>query len=588
MTLRKQTITLLTVFFTCFQLTAQTPPDVCLFTKILSADSMEGRYPGSKGSEMSASFIRRQFAAAGLTLMFDSSYQYFQVIIGVKAGAGNSLSVNEKNLVSGADYIPLSYSASGTFSGPPVFAGYGYSFSNDSLKWDDYANIDVKGKWVMILRGNPGAGNQKQWFQPYSSDRGKVLTAKDRGAVGVILINSQNSGNDTGLIPLTYEKSSGDAGIAVLHINMQTAYIIMKPSGFSLAETDHRICEDYLPVSFDIPGNINARVEIEHIVNNGRNIAALLPGNKDASKFIVIGAHYDHLGYGGTGSGSRMPDTSAIHNGADDNASGTAMVMWLAQKFAPFKGKYSYNLVFVTFDAEEMGLLGSAYFVKHLPFSRKDLALMINFDMLGRFNGETRRLGAGGTGTMPDAELLLKKVCDTSLIKLSFSKEGYGPSDHASFYADSIPVMYFNTGVHSDYHTPFDDYSKINCEGMNTIGGFLFKAIKEIAEGNYNLTYIEYGDKPKGNGKSGLKVTLGIMPDMISQDVTGVGVAGVNPGGPAFRAGMLKGDIIKAINGKAISNIYEYMERLKTLQPGQNITVDIIRNGSSEVLLISL
>jgi aminopeptidase YwaD len=197
-------------------------------------------------------------------------------------------------------------------------------------------------------------------------------------------------------------------------------------------------------------------------------------------------------------------------------------------------------------------------------------------------------LSVGGVGTFAEAEKILKQDNDTNLLKLAFSKEGYGPSDHASFYSDSIPVIYFNTGVHGDYHTPQDDFDKINCNGMSLISDYSLKVITDILKNNYNLAYLEAGPKNRSSERSGLKVTLGIMPDFSNQDIKGVLAAAVTPDGPAFRGGMQKGDIVVGMNGKPVSDIYEYMERLKGFSAGQTITVDVMRNQKKVVLLIQL
>ena len=261
---------------------------------------------------------------------------------------------------------------------------------------------------------------------------------------------------------------------------------------------------------------------------------------------------------------------------------------WIWQKDLPKMNlNLNYNLLFVAFTGEEEGLLGSSYFVRHSPVDLKNIKLMLNFDMVGRLN-QNKNLSVGGVGTFDDAVKILNNDNDTNLLKLSFNKEGYGPSDHASFYGDSIPVLYFNTGVHGDYHMPEDDFDKINCNGLKTISEFAQKVIIDIAQNNYNLAYKEAGPKTKGGERTGLKVTLGIMPDFANQDIKGVMAAAVTPDGPAYRGGMQKGDIIVSLNGKPVNDIYEYMERLKNFSSGQTISVDVIRNNKNVILLIQL
>ncbi len=561
--------------------------DICSYIKVLASDSLEGRKPGTNGGNMAAAYIRQQFNLNRLKLLFEDGFQYFDVVTDVELSEKNYLAFEGNSFKPGIDYIPYSFSCDTLVNAHCVFAGYGFAISTDSLKWDDYKNLDVKNKWVIVLRGNPEINKPKSRFTDFSSDRNKMLIAKDHGAAGIILVTGKEMSKTDELISLDFEKSKGRAGIAVLNMTRRATDKILLSSGRKIIKLEQAIDSSMQSSVFEIRGNINAVVKINQKKVKTANVAAVCFSNQKADDYIIVGAHYDHLGLGGKNSGSRNPDTVAIHNGADDNASGTALGMELARYYASAGLNGKYNIIFVAFSAEEMGLLGSSWFMQHLPIDKNKIKLMFNFDMVGRLN-VYRTLSVGGTGTFPDAEKLLSNNNDTNILKLAFSKEGYGPSDHASFYADSIPVLYFNTGVHSDYHLPTDDFEKINCGGLNSISEFIVKLIDDIGKTKYDLSFHEAGPKNKTSQRTGMKVTLGIMPDFARQDVKGVAVGAVNGEGPAQKGGMLKGDIIVAINGKPVNDIYEYMERLKTLTAGQLISVDVLRDGNKEVLFIQL
>ena len=559
--------------------------DACEYIKVLASDSLQGRLTGTTGAEMAASYIQKGFIADKLELLFDNGFQYLDVVTGAELGKKNYFEFNKQKFIAETDYIPYSFSQDTVISASIVFAGYGFSISNDSMKWDDYKNVDVKNKWVMVLRGTPEKYKKK--LSNFSADRNKMLAAKDHGAAGIILVSKDGKGKDSGLVALSLEKTKSRAGICVINVTQKTADRILSSGKQTIATLEPKSSEASNNISFELKGNLNVSVEIIAKKVKSANVVGRLMSTQKTDNYIVIGAHYDHLGMGGHGSGSRKPDTVAVHNGADDNASGTASVMAMADRFSKTKLTGNYNIIFVTFTGEEEGLLGSAWFVKHLPIDKKKIKLMINYDMVGRLNAK-HSLTVGGVGTFADAEKVLRQNNDTTKLKLSLSKEGFGPSDHASFYNDSIPVLYFNTGVHGDYHTPEDDFDKINCAGVNLIGDYTARLLEDLAKNTYNMAFLEAGSKKQGSQREGMKVTLGIMPDFAEQDVKGLGVAAVTPDGPAFRGGVLKSDIIVAINGKPINDIYDYMERLKSINPGQTITVDVIRNGKKEVLLIQL
>ncbi len=316
------------------------------------------------------------------------------------------------------------------------------------------------------------------------------------------------------------------------------------------------------------------------------NIIAYFPGQDEKLKneWVIIGAHYDHLGYGGEGSGSRIPDTIAVHNGADDNGSGSVAVLEIARAVKNMKHKRS--IMFIWFGAEEMGLLGSKYFTDHPLIDLNNVATMINIDMLGRLRDN--KLYVGGVGTSDVNKEIVEKENKKYGFDLSLSEGGYGPSDHASFYMKNIPVLYFNTGIHEDYHTPFDDVDKINFEGMEKASRYVRDVLVDLANLDNKPKFKEAGEKFSGSRKFRYKVTLGIIPDFAGVEKRGLKVDGVRKGGPADLGGMKKGDIIIALDGKPVKNIYDYMARLTKLHKGRVVTVEVIRGDEHKVLLVNL
>jgi hypothetical protein len=370
-----------------------------------------------------------------------------------------------------------------------------------------------------------------------------------------------------------------------MKISQKTADLIMDKQ-FSFTEIENRIKKEQKPYFKLTDIDVQGEASVLPKITVTQNIVGMVPGRdpKLADEFIIVGAHYDHLGYGGAGSGSRMPDTVAVHHGADDNASGVAAVIELAQKFSHEKSN-KRPILFVAFTAEEFGLIGSKAFVKEPPYSLGKADAMFNFDMVGRLDS-TKDLTIGGVGTALESNALVDSLIHGFNLKIS--KEGYGPSDHASFYSENIPVIYFTTGVHDQYHTPKDTYDRININGEKMITESAYLLINEVANRSKRLTYQESGPKVGISTRTDLKVSLGIIPDFAGTEKDGMRIDGVTPGRPASKAGLLKGDIIIAIDGRKVGSIYDYMARMKAYSPGQIISVDIMRGTVKKVFLVTL
>jgi len=561
------------------------------YVEFLASDSLKGRKPGTPEINVAATYILDHFRAAGLKPMAEKGFQWFDIVTDVTLGKKNTLVFDGYDAVMKSDFTPLSFSSSISLEAPVVFAGYGFDIETDSLKWSDYKGIEVKGQWVMIFRADPGLDNAESKFIPFSDVRSKVLTAKDKGAGGVLLVTPKGLEKEDKLMPLVVENNEVTAGIPIINITRDVANKMLKKSGITIDSLDRYIIANKAPKSFTIGVTVKAVTDVVQKREKTANVVALLEGSDPVLKdeYLVIGAHYDHLGFGGSGSGSRMPDTNAVHNGADDNASGTAMVMALAKRFGGQQAKLKRSIIFVTFSAEEIGLLGSKYFVDHPPVELKKIKAMFNFDMVGRFEKDKNSISLSGTGTSVEADSLLKPLEVSLPFAVVHAPDGYGPSDHASFYSANIPVFYFNTGVHTDYHTPFDDTDKCDFDAEKLVGDYAASIVMAVDNLQKPLTFKESGKKEQA-GRSGrrLKVTLGIMPDFAGTEKKGLRIDGVTKDGPADKGGMKKGDIITGINGMTVGNIYEYMSRLQKLKHGMTVNVEVIRDGKSVVLIVLL
>ncbi len=573
------------------QKTQITANEIREYVTFLASDSLKGRKPGTPEINVAATYIRDHFKAAGLKLIGENGFQWFEIVTDVKLGEKNSLGFDGFEAVIKKDFNPLAFSSSATVEAPVVFAGFGFEIDADSLKWSDYKGIDVKGKWVMVFRGDPEPDVSDSKFISFGDVRSKVLTVKDHGAAGMLLVTPKSVEKEDKLMPMVAENNEVTAGIPILSITRELANKILKKNGLTVDSLERIIIESKAPKSFETGVTVKGIIEVIHQREKTANVVAVLEGNDPLLKdeYLVAGAHYDHLGFGGTGSGSRMPDTNAVHNGADDNASGTAMVMALAKRLGADKGKIKRSIIFAAFSGEEIGLLGSKYFINNPLVDLKKIKTMFNFDMVGRFDKSNNSISVSGTGTSLEADSILTSYENKLPFKVVHSPDGYGPSDHANFYSSNIPVFYFNTGVHTDYHTPFDDTDKLDFDTEKIIGDFATEVIIAVDDLPKSLTFKESGKKESGGRSSRrLKVTLGVMPDFAGTEKAGLRIDGVTKDGPADKSGMKKGDIITGMNGMKVGNIYEYMSRLQKLKQGMIVNVEVIREGKNIILLVQL
>jgi len=563
-----------------------TAEELTLITGELASDKFFGRGTGTGGDSLAALYIAKEFEKAGANPFMESGLQSFNVNVAVEPGKNNRLVVDGRGFVTGTDFMPLALSANSSLSAQVVFCAYGLLPSGDTLHRDDFSGLDVTGKWALVLRGYPESEPASGGYGSISSDRIKVLNAREKGAAGVLLVSGEKWDVADNLDKPS--RSEARAGVPVLQIRRSVADSILKSSAATVKELEEKAAEAESAAGLITQTTVDAEADVEKREAITSNVVMMLEGSSNAGEYVIIGAHYDHLGMGGPGSSSRVPDTVAIHYGADDNASGVALMIELAERLADHEVPHARNIIFVAFSGEEMGLLGSKQFVENMGIDPSSVHLMINLDMVGRMK-EGNGLQVGGVGTAAGLRDTVISYSDTTEVSLTFTSEGYGPSDHSSFYGKNIPVLYFTTGAHLDYHTPFDTPDKLNFEGMVKIGELLTDLVSWSANSPSRLAFTEAGPReptsPMGRRRG---ITFGIMPDFAGNVTNGLRADFVTPGKPAALGGMVKDDIIVAIDSKPVNNIEDYMFRLSQLKPGQTVPVEVLRNGNKELLIIQL
>ena len=556
-----------------------------LDVRLLASDRMEGRGLGTHGIDLAADWIESQLGATKLQPAFGKSYrQPFQVKTGVALAAGNRLST-----VADDDWTPLGMSSTGAFSGEVAFVGYG--ISAPALNYDDYAGIDLKRKIALMLRYEPQERDENSPFDGkrpsrWSAVRYKILQARERGAAAVIFVTGPLQDEPKDRLPvLKNDGPESPAGLPVLQVKTSVAQ-----KWVDLAQFQKDVDSDLKPRSHALPITIDGRVAVQNTYVTTANLAGILPGRgKLAQDVVVLGAHYDHMGYGGAG--SMRPNVRAIHYGADDNASGTVAVLLAAERLhdALAKATDRRTIVFALFSAEEVGLGGSSWFVDHPPMPLDHVVAMVNLDMVGQLRDDL--LVALGADSAPQWRSVIEPSATAAHLNVISRGDGYGPSDQTSFYAKRIPVLHLFTGAHERYHTPDDRAETLNYPGASRVVDFTAGIVETLARGDVTPTYARLAAAPALEGDSrGYGAYLGTIPDYRAMDSQSGGVllADVRAGGPADQAGIRGGDRIVEMAGTRIENLYDMTFALQDHRPGQTIDVVVIRSGQRQTLRATL
>jgi hypothetical protein len=559
---------------------------------------MEGRGAGSAGLARAAEYISQQFKSFGLEpgAGGGSYLQPLTVTTGAEMGSENRLTVriaeDEETVKLEQDYIPLSFSSVGSFTGPVVFVGYGASA--DEFSYDDYFHFDVRDKIVVVLRYEP------QGFTQESGERGKLYThhaylitkainARNHGAKAVVLVNGKlDSGEDDLLIRFGSVGGPADASILMVQVENAVAEKWLQAAGTSLAALQEEIDSRSQPHSLALPDSlkVSLAVDVERTRATVNNVLGYLPGK--TNEYIVIGAHYDHLGRGDHSS-LAPSQMGTVHPGADDNASGTAGLLELARVLSRRQEPFDRGILFAAFAAEEIGLLGSSHWASQPTRPIAKAVAMLNMDMIGRI--KESKLYVGGVGTGSTFESLLQEVTPSYDFEIAYSAGGYSASDHTSFVSKDVPALFFFSGLHSDYHKPSDTWQKINADSAAQ----LLDLIAQVADGllgaqeRPQFVKVESGSRGQvaAGGGRGYGPYFGSVPD-FGESENGVKFADIRPDSPAAKAGLQAGDILVQFGEMPIQNLYDFTYALRRSKVGDVVEVKCLRDGEAITARVKL
>jgi hypothetical protein len=559
----------------------------------LAAPERQGRGIGTVGAAEAARFVEEGFRAAGLVPAFDGRWtQRFDAPFRATLKEGNALAVAGVAAALGTEFLPLGFSDDGTAEAELVFAGYGITAPD--LGYDDYAGLDVKGKVVLIAQDFPREHDGSSPFRDprnyrFGEWRYKATNAREHGAVAVVGVRDVWAHPGPDDVPPWRGGVSSRAGL----LAVRTTAAALARAGIDVRALSAPGEADGRPHARALGVRARLSVAVEHERADAVNVAALLPGRDPAvaGECVVIGAHYDHLGLGGDA--SLAPEqVGTVHPGADDNASGVAALLALARAFAA-EGPARRTLLFAAFGAEELGILGSAELVKRppAPCPVERMQLMVNLDMVGR--PRDRKVYVDGANTARGLRAVVEALAARSPrlpLDVTFGGGGYGPSDHTSFYARGVPVLFLFTGAHADYHRPTDTAEKIDAGGLAAVARLAHRLARDAAERETRLEVVRSAEAPPraGERERGYGTYLGAIPDFAERKEPGVALTGVRPGSPAERAGIAAGDVLLRLGTTRLLGLADLAFALRSHRPGDEVEVEWERGGRRSVAKVRL
>ncbi len=560
----------------------------------LADPALEGRGVGTEGLERAAARIEGWMSGLGLVPAGDDGgwSQWFEVTTGAAVTQPTSLALGGRVIGAGADFQPLGFSTSGTLTAPVVFAGYG--ITAPGYDYDDYAGLDARGRIVLVLTNEPGELDSTSRFDgsvntPFAELRTKAINAREHGAAGLLVVNGpRHHAGEPVRAPRADGQGYMTSGLAAGWVSDSLGEALLSGAGTTLLAAQTAIDSAGRPRSLALADSVTLTVTLERTRARIRNVVGRLPG-RDTTRALVVGAHFDHLGFGGERSLS--PDQRVPHPGADDNASGTAALLGVARRLAErvrHGWRPEHDILFTAFTGEEMGIVGSAHFVDQPPRPLERVEAMLNMDMVGRLRDD--KLMVMGTGTAAEFPDLVANVNRAAGgFDLKPTGDGYGPSDHTSFYKRQVPVLMLFTGAHTDYHSPRDTWDRINGPGLSRVTRFA-AALVESLDQRPRVTYVKArADSAMGRiaGGSGYGAYLGTIPD-FSQTEGGVLLSGAREGSPAAQAGLVAGDVIVKFDDVTVDNLYDYAYALRSRKPGQTVRLTLRRREGLVVVPVTL
>jgi Tol biopolymer transport system component len=567
----------------------------------LADEKRDGRMTGSAGAQATANWLADYFRNAGLK-SFGTNFELpFEFSAGERVIPEKTrceITIDGASNVNAAldrDFRPLAFSEDGTVEGDVVFAGYGLAVPDgNGARYNSYDGLDVKNKIVLLLRYVPENVDpaRRAHLNRYAGPRYKAMLARERGAKGILVVTGPNSPNAGEVMALTHDGTSAGSSILAASISGKIADALLAPSGKTLKQMQTALDDEnpHAERGFVLPKvKVKLACGVEHLKKNDRDVVAYLPapqGGRD--EYVLVGAHYDHLGHGGISSLQRAGEENKIHPGADDNASGVAWVMELAASLAQERTEhpeeFRRGVIFACWSGEEIGLIGSAAFCEHPPVPLNKIVACINADMVGRMRDN--KLTVQGVGSSHAWRRLLEKRNVAAGFNLVLQDDPYLPTDVTSFYTKNVPVLNFFTGAHEDYHRPTDTADKLNYDGLERVTKFVQQIVVDLAQTSDrpDLAKVERSGQP-GAGRETLRAYLGSIPDYTTE-VKGVKLSGVRGASPAEKAGVKGGDVIVEFAGQKIANIYDYTYALDAVKIGEPVKMIVERDGQRVTLTV--
>ena len=554
------------------------------YVETLASDRFAGREAGSAGEQQAGDYIAAQLARIGARPLpgRQDVFMSFDFTAGSRDG-GSQLSSGSQRFSTPADVVALSFSDDGTVSAPAVFAGYGIVVPEaQNFGYDSYATLDVKDKAVVVLRYFPEDADKetKSILARYSDLRYKALAARQRGAKALLVVTGPRSPNAGQTVPITFDTALAGSGIPAASISGKAAAALFGSRSLESVQKELDSGNPHV-AGFALDGvTVELSTKLVREKRTARNVVAFLPATLPVTgvekPWIVVGAHYDHLGLGRNGNSlASGADVGKPHVGADDNASGSAAVLAVAEAFArrPMRRR---NLVVALWSAEEIGLIGSNTFVNAPPIPLNQVAAYFNFDMVGRM--QDNKLAVQATGSSTTWASLIERANVAAGFNLNLQPDPYQPTDVATFNQASVPSLNFTTGAHLDYHKPSDTPDKINYEDLDRIAEFATTIAARLMESDQAPQFVKVEQSSQTVNRTGVRVFTGTVPDYAA-DAKGLLLGGVIGGGPAEQAGLQKGDVVIEIAGQTIANIYDYTYALELLKIGEPVKVVYMRGS---------
>ncbi len=577
--------------------------DLRQHVEVLASEIMEGRLTGSHGEKLATDYVAKAFERLGLEPAGDdgSYFQPFDFTAGVSLGADNSLKIAgiEATVEIDRDWRPLGMSKQGNSeAGGITFAGYGVvapKGDNSQSAYDSYEGLDVEGRWVMVLRHLPEniGAERRQHLHRYADLGYKAAVARERGAVGLIVVSGPNADVKDELVPLGFDAATGGSALGAITISNDLASVILSGLEKEIGKLQSDLDEGEQVPGFEIPDvELQAHVDLKQEIRTGRNVLARLAASDGSSgSAVMVGAHVDHLGRGVEGKSLAKDDQlGEIHFGADDNASGVAGLLEIAEYLADQKARGKLDLprdvVFAAWSGEELGLLGSGHFAKRFAGDKREtlqpeIAAYLNLDMIGHYRDHLILQGVGSSSFWPGE--IERRNAPVGLA-ITTNDNAFLPTDATSFYLKGVPVLNAFTGSHAHYSTPADTADTLNYEGAADIARLMALITRAVAKAEDIPDYIKQQPGERSGRRRTSSVYLGTLPDYAANDVEGALINGVTDGGPAAEAGIEGGDLIVEIAGSKIANIYDYSHALDGLKVGQAINLVVLRNGERKTL----